>query len=211
MCSERLDIIWKVSTEEEVADVLHYTVQTVQQSLARSRDILFEARKSRPRPHLDDKILTAWNGLMISAFARAYQVTRKPEYIAAARKAIEFVKRELYVDGVLIRNYRHGRSSIRAFADDYAFVITALLDLYEATFEPKWLQWATELQGKMDTLFWDESKGGYFSAEKDDPFHVMRQKEDYDGAEPSPVRFVSVVSFLKLIAETVAFRTLSLP
>jgi uncharacterized protein len=182
------DIVWKVTTSDEVGQHHGLQANDVEESLERSRKTLFDFRKHRPRPHLDDKILTSWNSLMISAFAKASQVLQKPEYLNAALKAKEFIVRELYSEGVLIRNYRQGRSTIRAFADDYAFFVTALLDLWEATFDPSTLETAIAVQEKMDQLFWDQARGGYFSFEKDDPYHVMRMKEDYDGAEPSPVR-----------------------
>lgn len=125
---------------------------------------------------------------MVSALAKAYQVFKKPEYLDSALKAMDFIKSALFVDGNLIRSFREGRSNIRGFADDYAFAVTALLDLYETRFDVSHLLWAVQLQEQMDNLFWDASKGGYFGVEKDSPFLVMRMKEDYDGAEPSPVR-----------------------
>jgi len=99
-----------------------------------------------------------------------------------------FIRRELFKDGELIRNYRQGASSIRGFADDYAFLIYALLDLYEATGNVEHFKWAIELQAKMDSLFYDERDGGYYSTTTEDPSLVLRMKEEYDGAEPSPVR-----------------------
>ena len=174
--------------------------------LARVRD----ARSRRPRPHLDDKILTATNGLMISALAAAYQIlgatgdtppgARLPsEYLAAAVRAAEFVLREI-TDAdraVLYRSWRKGRGSVEGFAEDYAFFVQALLDLYEATFELRWLEWAERFQGTLDALFWDEDRGGYFNSAAGDPAIVLRLKEDYDGAEPAPSS-VAAMNLLRL-------------
>ena len=131
--------------------------------LTRLRDV----RARRPRPQLDDKILTAWNGLMISALAKGHvpgraaaaMDPRSTDRVRARRagRAAEFLRRELY-DGrpaMLYRSYREGRSDIPGFAEDYAYLIQGLLDLYEASFEFRWLQWAERLQAKMDELFWD--------------------------------------------------------
>ncbi len=153
-------------------------------ALARVRAI----RAVRPRPHLDDKILAANNGLMISALARAHQVLGNADYLAAAQRAAEFLQRELFdaARGVLFRTWRNGRGRTEGFAEDYAFLVQGLLDLYEASFEIRWLQWAEQLQRKMDELFWDEAKGGYFNSAAGDASIVLRLKEDYDGAEPAP-------------------------
>ncbi len=157
-------------------------------SLAASRDLLFTAREKRPRPHRDDKIVTAWNGLMISAFARAASVLDDPGYRDAATRAALFVRGNLYreKDQTLLRSYREGASAVEGFADDYAFLIQGLLDLYETTFDPQWIEWAATLQGRQDELFWDEEAGGYFSTSGKDFDILLRSKEDYDGAEPSP-------------------------
>ena len=139
----------------------------LEQSLAESKRKLFEVRAQRPRPHLDDKIITAWNGLMISAFARAAQVARTiPAIAQAAQRSAQFIREQLWKDGRLLRNYRQGASDVGGFAEDYASLIQGLLDLYEADFDVGHLQWALELQEKMDALFWDEQNGGYFSTHR---------------------------------------------
>ncbi|KYR02526.1 DUF255 family protein [Tieghemostelium lacteum] len=163
---------------------------------------LFEHRsKNRARPHLDDKIITAWNGLMISAFAKAYVVfgMKDQSYLDSAERALAFIKKNLYdpITKTLIRNYREGPSNIHAFADDYAFLIQALLDLYESTFKLEYLQWAIELQNTLDSLFWDETNGGYFSTDGLDQSLISRMKEDHDGAEPS-AQSVTVCNLVRL-------------
>jgi uncharacterized protein YyaL (SSP411 family) len=163
---------------------------------------LHEMRARRPRPLRDDKILTANNGLMISALARAHLMLGAedgPGYRATAVRAAEFIAREVYdaPRGVLYRAWRGGRGGTEGFAEDYAFLIQGLLDLYEATFDVKWLQWAERLQTTMDARFWDDARGGYFNSAADDASIVLRLKEDYDGAEPAPSS-VAAMNLLRL-------------
>jgi uncharacterized protein YyaL (SSP411 family) len=169
----------------------------IETSLREARKKLFALREKRPRPHLDDKMITAWNGMMISAFARAAQVLGDAVYLDAAQKSARFIREHLWKDGALLRNYRHGASEVAGFADDYAALIQGLLDLYEADFDTAWLKWALELQAKQDTLFGDPAHGGYFSVTKDAPNILLRMKEDYDGAEPSP-NSVAALNLLRL-------------
>jgi hypothetical protein len=163
---------------------------------------MFGARVKRPRPHLDDKILTAWNGLMIAAFARVARVTtglgREGPYLAAARAAADFVRTTLWrSDGrTLLRRYRDGHAEIEGYAEDYANLVFGLLELFQADPDPRWLTWAIELQERQDELFWDDADGGWFSTTGKDPSILLRAKEDYDGAEPTP----SAVSVLNLLS-----------
>lgn len=169
------------------------------QLLQRARQTLFNLRAKRPRPHLDDKIIAAWNGLMISAFARGAQVLDDPEYRTAAENAARCLRTQLY-DGktkTLVRNYRQGRGTVEGFADDYAFVVQGLLDLNEASFEAQWLHFALELQVTLDQVFYDEEKGGYFSGSGKDPTILLRMKEDNDGAEPA-ASSVAALNLLRL-------------
>jgi len=165
---------------------------------------LRHVRAGRPRPQLDDKIITAWNGLMISALARGHQIlaaagSEDSPYLTKATRAAEFLQRELYDEGtgLLYRSWREGRGDIPGFAEDYAYLIQGLLDLYEAGFEIRWLQWAERLQAMMDELFWDADRGGYFNSSANDPTVIVRLKEDYDGAEPAP-NSVAVMSLIRL-------------
>jgi len=181
----------------EAAKVLGKSESEIEQSLAASRKKLFDVRGQRPRPHLDDKIITSWNGLMISAFARAAQVLDAPAYLESAQRSAKFIREQLWKKGALIRSYRQGPSDIAAFADDYAALIQGLLDLYEADFDVAWLKWAVELQTKQDELFLDKEHGGYFSAAAGDPNILIRMKEDYDGAEPAPTS-IAAMNLLRL-------------
>src|SRR5205085_6638386 len=162
-------------------------VDVVQKSLAQSRKKLFSIRNKRPRPHLDDKIIAAWNGFMISAFARGAQVLNDASYLETARRAADFVRTNLYDESrqILFRSYREGRGEVEGFADDYAFVIQGLLDLYEASFETRWVRFALELQRQMDALFWDDENGGYFTVTGHNSDILLRMKEDNDSAEPA--------------------------
>ncbi len=169
----------------------------IEASLAKSRATLFAERARRPRPHLDDKIIVAWNGLMISALSRAAQAFDEPRYLSAAQASAHFIRKNLWRDGALIRSFRHGPSNVAAFADDYAALIAGLLDLYEADFDTAWLQWALELQAKMDGLFIDKDHGGYFQTAPGATDILFRTKEDYDGAEPAPSS-LAAANLLKL-------------
>jgi hypothetical protein len=169
----------------------HRHEHNMQQRLSDDRSALLARRGLRPRPHLDDKILTGWNGLMIGAFARAAQAHPEDEsYLRSAQRAALFLKKNLFdpATGELLRSYREGPSAISGFASDYAFLISGLLDLYETDFDLGWLHWARQLQDTLDLHFWDQNQeqGGYFSASDRDPAILLRMKEDYDGAEPAP-------------------------
>ncbi|MGO4882973.1 MAG: thioredoxin domain-containing protein [Bryobacteraceae bacterium] len=164
---------------------------------------LLEARSRRVRPHLDDKVLTAWNGLMISAFAKAGAVLAEPRYEDAARRAADFIIGRMYdpATRVLLRRYRQGEAAIPGFLDDYAFFTQALLDLYETGFHWRDVELAIGLTEKMLELFEDRENGAFYSTAAGDPTLVMRIKEDYDGAEPSG-NSVAVLNLLRLAAMT---------
>lgn len=167
--------------------------------LARPRQALFLARSKRPRPPIDDKVITAWNGLMISALARAGAALDHPKYISAAKEAANFVETSLHdpKSGLLKRRYRDGDSSINGFLEDYAFLICGLLDLYEASFEMRWLLSAVRLQERQDQLFWDDRAGSYSATDNMDPSVIVQTREAYDGAEPSP-NSIAALNLLRL-------------
>jgi uncharacterized protein YyaL (SSP411 family) len=179
----------------------------VAESLLRARQILFDARDARPRPERDDKVLTAWNGLMIAAFARASRVlagSDDPElnggaeaHLRSAVSAASFVRDTLWSGNRLLRRYRAGHAAIDGYAEDYACLILGVLELFQATGDPQWLAWARELQARQDELFWDAEGGGWFSTTGNDPSVLVRMKEDYDGAEPAPTS-VSAMNLLTL-------------
>jgi uncharacterized protein len=148
---------------------------------------LLEVRSRRPRPHLDDKILAGWNGMMISAFAKGAQILGEPLYEQAARDARNLLYRYLWreADSTLLRRYRDGDAAIEGFVDDYAALINALADLYETAFNPADLTWAARLAERAIELFQDKEGGGFFSSPANQSDVVLRLKDDYDGAEPS--------------------------
>lgn len=167
--------------------------------LAAALEKLRAVRAGRPRPLRDDKVLTAQNGLMISACARGARILAEPGLAEAARRAAEFLERELYdpATGRLYRTWREGRGPTPGFAEDYAFLIQGLLDLYEATFVPRWLAWARRLQATLDAEFWDPAAGGYFNSRAGDALLIARLKDAYDGAEPTATS-VAAANLLRL-------------
>ena len=193
------NILAVAHTVEETAKKLGKSPKQIRKILADARQKLFAIRERRPRPALDNKTITAWNGLMISAFARAHQVLGDPQYLAAATNAAQFIKDKLYDPKTrrLFRSYCAGRASVDGFASDYAFLIQGLLDLYEASFDIRDLAWPEALQKKQNELFWDNSGSGYFSTAGLDTNILLRMKEDDDGAEPSP-NSVSALNLLRL-------------
>jgi hypothetical protein len=163
------------------------------------RERLLEARSRRVRPHLDDKILTAWNGLTISAFAKGAQVLSDTRYLDAARRAADFVLGHM-VDasaGSLLRRFRQGDAAIPAFLDDYAFFVQGLLDLYQVEFDRGRIEAAIRLTETMLARFEDAEGGGFFATAVDEPSLVLRLKDDYDGAEPSG-NSVAILNLLRL-------------
>jgi hypothetical protein len=184
----------------DIAKELDTPPKRVAEALTRARLTLFALRGQRPRPHLDDKVLTGWNGLMIAAFARAARVLSGgaalgqdvgsdpgARHLESARGAAEFLRQGMWDPDqrVLLRRYRAGQAAIEGYAEDYAYLIFGVLELFAATGSPAWLEWAIELQRRQDELFWDATSGGWFSTTGRDPSVLVRMKEDYDGAEPS--------------------------
>jgi uncharacterized protein YyaL (SSP411 family) len=165
----------------------HFKIEEkeAEEILERSKRELFEHRRKRPRPHLDDKILTDWNGLMLGALAFAGAVFNESKYIEAAKKSADFILLHLKSNGRLLHSWRQGKSQILGTLEDYAFFINGLLDLYETSFEDKYLKEAKELAEQMIVLFEDKEQGGFFLTGHDAPALIVRPKEIYDGAIPS--------------------------
>ena len=181
------NILYAANEIEDVALHFDKTVEEMRAALEQAEKTLLEARGQRLRPHLDDKVLTAWNGLMISALALGGAVLDEPRYAAAAGNAAEFLIAHMYdpESGILLRRYRDGDAAIPGFLDDYAMFAQALLDLYEAQFDRRHLDLALRLTEKQRELFEDPDEGAFFSSAAGDSGLVLRVKEDYDGAEPS--------------------------
>ena len=190
-------------TVEETAQRFGRPADEVGKLLAESRRKLFQARNARPRPHRDDKTIVAWNGLMISAFARAGPALKEPRYSEAAVKAASFVRDKLYDPNThtLSRIWRGGPGAVDGFLDDYAFFVQGLLDLYEVTLDVRWLKLAMDLQARQDALFEDREAGGYFSTTGADATVLLRVKDDQDGAEPAG-NSVAALNLLRLAQMT---------
>lgn len=171
----------------DLASEFHLTEAQVKEKLTHINSALFTERSKRPRPHLDDKIITAWNGLAISALSQAAQSLGKPEYAKAAAEAAQFIKTNLFnaATGRLTRLYRNSPSSVEAFADDYAYLIQGLIDLYEAKADPQWLEWAEALQQTQISLFYDDAQGGFFGFKASEEIVFAQSKDSFDGAVPS--------------------------
>ena len=162
---------------------------------------LLVARQARPLPIKDDKILTAWNGLMIATMAKANQVLGEVRYLEAARHAAYFLKQNLVADRGLLRRYRNGEATFDGYLDDYAYLISGLLTLYETDFDLSWIDWARELQAKQDQLLWNQQLGAYYFSRAGDP-HLIRRSVDFvDGARPNS-NAVSALNLLRLFALT---------
>ena len=182
---ERKSILNITGQLEEVAKQFKKEPAEIETILALAREKLFNHREKRPRPHRDDKVIVAWNGLMISSMAYGGAVLEEPKYIDAAEKAADFALTALRPEGRLARYYRDGKTIDRGFLDDYAFMIMGLLDLYEATFDARWIKEAKSLAQQMIDLFGDEKSGSFFLTGKDAERLIVRNKPSYDGAVPS--------------------------
>ncbi len=212
------NLLFVARSVDELAKDAGKTVADIVEILNASRLQMFRARLERPRPQRDDKVLTAWNGLMIAAFARMARVLRgtasgSPDaaapYLHAAVRAAAFAHERMWnpASRTLRRRYREGHAEIDGYAEDYAYLIFGLLELFQADPNPAWLDWAIELQQRQDELFWDDAEGGWFSTTGLDPTVLMRMKEDYDGAEPT-ASSISVLNLLVLthLADHAAWR-----
>src|SRR6185295_3383291 len=202
------NLLYVAADIEKLAAENGKTASEVEEILNRARLAMFRAQLERPRPHLDDKVLTAWNGLMIAAFAKVAGVIGSlgadgrqmgRPYLDAARRAATFIHDRLWSaeSRTLLRRYRNGHAEIEGYAEDYAFLIHGLIELFQADPDAKWLTWAATLQRRQNELFWDAADGGWFSTTGHDPSVLLRLKEDYDGAEPS-ASSVSVMNLLVL-------------
>ena len=180
------NILYIAHSLEETASRFKKSPIEIEKILKSAKEKLFPARSKKPRPHLDDKILTDWNGLMISSLAFGSRVLNEPRYRAAAEKSAQFILKNLFSeDGRLLHRYREGESAIPGMIEDYAFFIHGLFDLYQATFNPEYLKEAKRLTHEMLRLFWDEKDAGFFFTAHDAEKLLVRQKEIYDGAIPS--------------------------
>ncbi|HSR68416.1 MAG TPA: thioredoxin domain-containing protein [Acidobacteriota bacterium] len=181
------NVLYRALDDSALAGRFSISPGQAEQRLARYRARLLGRRAERPRPHRDEKILTAWNGLMISALCRAHQVLGEERYLEAARRAADFIERELYDSSSrnLKRRHLEGDSAIPGMLDDYAYLAQGLIDLYETELDDGRLLWALELTEAQMARFQDPQQGGFFNAPQSGQRLLFRLKEEYDGAVPS--------------------------
>jgi uncharacterized protein YyaL (SSP411 family) len=193
------NVLIEQHTPDEAAKEFNSNEGSVRELLDESRTVLLKVRSQRPRPSRDDKVVTSWNGLMISAFARGARVLNESQYLQTATKAAQFIEKNLYRqnDNKLLRTYRDGESKIDGLLDDYAFLIHGVIDLYEASFDIHWLDLAGTLQERQNASFWDEKGGAYFTTSGKDPNLLFREKGDFDGTEPNP-NSISALNLVQL-------------
>jgi hypothetical protein len=198
------NILFVSHTIEETANKFKKATSEIKEILKRSKERLFLARSARRRPHLDDKTLVNWNGLMISSLSFASRVLGDDRYRLEAEKATNFILENLVTrEGRLLHRYRDGETSITGFIDDYAFFIHGLIDLYEASFKVKYLKEAKRLTDEMLRLFWDEAKGGFFFIASDAKALLVNQKSIYGGAVPSgnAIAAIDLVRLAKITSD----------
>ncbi len=194
---ENQNTLFRAMHEEELAERFDCSESEIRQRLAVCREILMEVRSRRPLPHRDDKIVTAWNGLVIGALARGARVLGGDPLAQAASAAAEFLKKSLWDGDSLFRAHRGQRGKVKGFPSDYVFLISGLIELHAISPGAGWLAWALELQKKLDEEFWDVSQAGYVMRSELAGETLLVIREDYDGAEPSP-NHLAAENLLKL-------------
>jgi uncharacterized protein YyaL (SSP411 family) len=182
---EHRNILHPTLTLEQLATLFRRDRDDVERMLAAAKAKLFAVRETRIKPLRDEKILTSWNGLMISAFVDAYKILGEERYLEVARRAVDFLLTRLYRDGRLLRSFKDGQAKFHAYLDDYAFFAAALIDMYEATFDPSYLARAVELADALLARFWDKQEGGFFFTSSDHEALISRSKSAFDGSVPS--------------------------
>ena len=170
---------------EQLARLFQRDVDAISGLIRDAKHKLFSVREGRIKPGRDEKILTSWNGLMLSAYAEAYRVLGNPRYLAIARNNVEFILTKLCQDGRLLRSYKDGQAKFNAYLDDYASFATGLLDVYEATSERHCLDHAVAFSDILLERFWDKQEGGFFFTSDDHEELISRSKSAFDGSIPS--------------------------
>jgi uncharacterized protein YyaL (SSP411 family) len=170
---------------EQVASSLSIPIDAARANLESARLKLFAARERRVRPGRDDKVLTSWNALMVRGMARAGRSFGRPDWVASARRAIEFVRATLWRDGRLVATYKDGRAHLNAYLDDHAFLLDALVEMMQADFRVEDLRWAQVLAALVLDRFEDTNEGGFYFTSDDHERLIHRPKTGHDGATPS--------------------------
>ncbi|GJQ71990.1 hypothetical protein Trydic_g3094 [Trypoxylus dichotomus] len=203
------NVLAAFGTYEDTASKFKIPISKLKEILNKCHKVLYEERQKRPKPHVDTKIVTSWNGLMLSGFAKAAFALDNKQYADRAVLAANFIKKYLYdpKSKTVLRCCYRGEDGgicqtgtpISGFVDDYAFLIRGILDLYEATLDSAWLEWCEILQDQQDKLFWDSTNFGFFTSPEGDASILIREKEDQDGAEPCG-NSVAVSNLIRLSA-----------
>lgn len=191
------NIIHMKNSTEDIAEIFKISGEEVAERIERIREKLFNAREKRIRPHKDDKILTDWNGLMIAAFAKGAWVFGEEKYLKEAQKAADFIINTMCENNRLFHRYRDGEALIAGNLDDYAFLIYGLLEIYQASFESKYLKTALSLNKILLKHFWDVENGGFYFTPDDGEEILIRKKEIYDAAIPSG-NSIQMLNLLKI-------------
>jgi uncharacterized protein len=177
-------VLQRARSDEELARQFDLPVEQVPERLSAIHQRLLQARSPRIRPGTDDKVLTAWNGLMLISFAEAARYLNRPDYLAAAQENAAFLLAELYQDGRLLRSWRNGSARHNAYLEDYAALILGLLALYQSDADPGWYAQAARLTEEMNASFSDPA-GGFFDTRVDHETLLTRPKDLQDNATPS--------------------------
>ena len=157
----------------------------IQSIILKCSDTLLEVRNKREQPGKDDKVITSWNGLMISAFLTGYRITDNTKYLDVAKKSIDFFENNFEKDHILHRTFKNDESKLNGYLDDYAYMANASIDMFESTSDPKYLQFATNLANHLITHFWDDSTHGFFFTSDNHEKLIIRPKNNYDLSMPS--------------------------
>lgn len=186
---------------EEEAVKFNLSINELKEKLDQAKSLLLKAREKRIYPHIDDKILTSWNSMMIVGLAKAGHVLKNEDYIQLANQTLEFIENKLIINGRLMARYRDGETKYNGYIDDYAYLVWAYLSMYEATFQIKYLTKAIHLTSEAIKLFWDNEEGGFFFNGIDGEKLIINEKEIHDGALPSG-NSVFALTLAKLAALT---------
>ena len=173
------------SSMEKISERHGMSVGELESVLGEGRRRLLAEREKRIRPGTDEKILTSWNGLMISGLTDGYRVSGREAYLGAAKEAAQVILQEMRKTGHLMRVFSKGESRVKGYSEDYAFFVQALIDLYETTFEIDWLEKAYALNQEMTRQFWDRDHGGFFFTGKENEPLIAQSKNPYDNVLPS--------------------------
>jgi hypothetical protein len=182
---EEKNILHPILTLEQASKFFRRDLKEIESLVSDAKGKLFQEREKRPKPFRDEKILTSWNGLMLSGLAEAIKISRQPAYLEAANRTVDFIVTKMFRNGRLLHTYKSGTAKILGYLDDYAFLAAGLLDLFEATVNRAHLDRALELAEIMLHEFWDEAGGGFFYTGRSHERLIAQSKPIFDGSIPS--------------------------